>query len=845
MTKTIEEILTPKPEARPRIYAYSIADKAHAGLLKIGQTMRDVKQRVAEQLKTANIKNYTIELNDAAERDNGTTFTDHEVRAALARKGCTNTELEWMRCTVKDLKTVLTEMRTGQRLTSTRDLTFAMRREQADAVNKTHDYFHSIWKEDMHAVPRFLWNAKMRFGKTFTAYQLAKKLGAKRVLVVTFKPAVEDAWQADLESHVDFDGWQYLSRNSESDPTKISAKKPLVYFGSFQDLLGRDDVGNIKPNNTWIHKVKWDLVVFDEYHFGAWRDTAKELFEGEEEAVAKKEAKLEYAAGLEHVNEDLGELSEKETDFLPIITKAYLYLSGTPFKALATGEFIEEQIFNWTYTDEQRAKAEFATKNPGKWNPYGALPQMRLLTYQMPDELVAIASAGEFDEFDLNAFFEGSGEGPKAQFKHKSDVQKWLDIIRGAYAPRAVEHLKTGTRPPFPYSDVRLLPYLQHSFWFLPNVAACNAMANLLAEKQNVFWHDYDVIVAAGSSAGIGLAALPPVRKAIGSGFDTKTITLSCGKLTTGITVPQWSSILMLRNLKSPETYFQAAFRVQSPWSIRNPNGDNPNEEEILKPACFVFDFAPTRALRQLSEYGIGLSPSEPNPENAVRDLVSFLPVLAYDGANMTQIDAGGILDIAMAGTTATLLARKWESAMLVNVDNDTLRRILDNPEAMAAVGRIEGWRSLGDNIIETIINKSEIVKGLKDKAKKKDLSAKETKQLTDEEKEYKSNRKMVQEKLIKFATRIPAFMYLTDFRENTLQDVITKLEPDLFKTVTGLTVKDFHLLVRLRVFNTEHMNGAVFAFRRYENASLRYTGIESHEGLTHYGLYDTVVARE
>ena len=845
MSKTIEEILTPKPEARPRIYAYSIADKAHAGLLKIGQTMRDVKQRVAEQLKTANIKNYTIELNDAAERDNGTTFTDHEVRAALARKGCTNTELEWMRCTVKDLKTVLTEMRTGQRLTSTRDLTFAMRREQADAVNKTHDYFHSIWKEDMHAVPRFLWNAKMRFGKTFTAYQLAKKLGAKRVLVVTFKPAVEDAWQADLESHVDFDGWQYLSRNSESDPTKISAKKPLVYFGSFQDLLGRDDVGNIKPNNTWIHKVKWDLVVFDEYHFGAWRDTAKELFEGEEEAVAKKEAKLEYAAGLEHVNEDLGELSEKETDFLPIITKAYLYLSGTPFKALATGEFIEEQIFNWTYTDEQRAKAEFATKNPGKWNPYGALPQMRLLTYQMPDELVAIASAGEFDEFDLNAFFEGSGEGPKAQFKHKSDVQKWLDIIRGAYAPRAVEHLKTGTRPPFPYSDVRLLPYLQHSFWFLPNVAACNAMANLLAEKQNVFWHDYDVIVAAGSSAGIGLAALPPVRKAIGSGFDTKTITLSCGKLTTGITVPQWSSILMLRNLKSPETYFQAAFRVQSPWSIRNPNGDNPNEEEILKPACFVFDFAPTRALRQLSEYGIGLSPSEPNPEHAVRDLVSFLPVLAYDGANMTQIDAGGILDIAMAGTTATLLARKWESAMLVNVDNDTLRRILDNPEAMAAVGRIEGWRSLGDNIIETIINKSEIVKGLKDKAKKKDLSAKETKQLTDEEKEYKSNRKMVQEKLIKFATRIPAFMYLTDFRENTLQDVITKLEPDLFKTVTGLTVNDFHLLVRLKVFNTEHMNGAVFAFRRYENASLRYTGIESHEGLTHYGLYDTVVARE
>jgi hypothetical protein len=367
-------------------------------------------------------------------------------------------------------------------------------------------------------------------------------------------------------------------------------------------------------------------------------------------------------------------------------------------------------------------------------------------------------------------------------------------------------------------------------------------MANLLAERHNVFWHDYKVVIVAGTSAGIGLEALPPVRDAIGNGFDTKTITLSCGKLTTGVTVAQWSSILMLRNLKSPETYFQSAFRVQSPWSIKNPNGDDPKQEEILKPICFVFDFAPTRALRQFSEYGIGLSPNEANPEKAVEELVSFLPVLAFDGANMTQIDAGGVLDIAMAGTSATLLARKWGSALLVNVDNETLRRILNNPEAMAAVERIEGWRALGDNIIETIINKNDKIKEIKEKSQKKELSKKEKKILTEEEKEYKSKRKLVQEKLIKFASRIPPFMYLTDFRENTLQDVITKLEPDLFLTVTGLTVKDFHLLVKLKVFNTEQMNQAVFAFRRYEDASLRYTGIESHKGLSHYGLFNTVI---
>jgi Type III restriction enzyme, res subunit len=846
---TIEDILTPKPEARLRIYAWTPNDPppAYAGLIKVGQTIQaNVNDRIRQsqgQMSQA----YALHVDAFAEREDGTGFRDGDVRQRLIEKGFENVVIgasrEWMRCTPDDVKAALLELQKGLRFETARTDDFPPREEQVAAVEQTHAYFQSRWAEDAHAVPRFLWNAKMRFGKTFTSYQLAKKLAAKRVLVVTFKPAVEDAWRTDLESHVDFDGWQYLSKSSGRDPTQIDKTKPVVYFGSFQDLLGRDAAGNIKPRNEWLHTINWDLVVFDEYHFGAWRDTAKELFEGEDAAVAKAETKLEYAGDLATVNEDLGELSEAEAEFLPITTRAYLYLSGTPFKALATGEFIEEQIFNWTYTDEQRAKAAFAAANPGKRNPYAALPMVSLFTYQMPDELTAIASMGEFDEFDLNEFFSASGTGVLATFKHKDDVQKWLNIIRGSHNPQTVDQLKSGTKAPFPYENARLLPYLNHAFWFLPNVAACQAMANLLEEKQNVFWHDYKVIVAAGTAAGIGLAALDPVRKAIGGGHDSKSITLSCGKLTTGVTVPQWSSIMMLRNLKSPETYFQAAFRVQSPWSIKNPEGDDPNAEQILKPVCFVFDFAPTRALRQLSEYGTNLSPGEQNPENALRDLLSYLPVLAHDGAILRQLDAGEVLDYAMAGTTGTLLARKWESAMLVNVDNDTLRRLLDSPEAMAAVERIEGWRALGDNVIETIINKSEKVKELKNKAKDGELSKAEKKELTDEEREYKSKRKLVQEKLIKFATRIPAFMYLTDFRENTLQDVITKLEPDLFLTVTGLTVEDFHLLVRLKVFNTERMNAAVFAFRRYENASLAYTGIDSHEGLTQIGGYDTVVA--
>ena len=848
MSKSIEELLPSRPEARLRIYAWTPDDPpAHyAGLIKVGQTTKaDVNERIREsqgQMQQV----YTLHVDEPAERAVGTGFRDSNVRQRLIDKGFENpifgSSREWMRCTPADVKTAITELRTGQTLSGTHHETFLIRPEQVAAVKKTVGYFKSIWAEDDKAVPRFLWNAKMRFGKTFASYQLAKSLDAKRVLVVTFKPAVEDAWQTDLESHADFDGWQYLSTAAGSDPSAADSARPLVYFASFQDLLGRDMMGNIKAKNEWLHTSNWDLVIFDEYHYGAWRDSAKELFEGEDPVVAKKELALEYGEGLEAFDEELDELGNDEDEFLPITTKSYLYLSGTPFKALATGEFIEEQIFNWTYTDEQRAKQEFEAENPEKWNPYAALPEMRLFTYQMPDELIAVANQGEFDEFDLNAFFEATGSGANAEFVHKDDVQKWLDIIRGSHMPTQVDALKAGVRPPFPYSDVRLLPYLQHSLWFLPKVASCEAMANLLKEPQNVWWQDYKVLSVAGAGAGIGLEALPPVKKAIGNGFDSKTIILTVGKLTTGVTVQQWSSILMLRNLKSPETYFQAAFRVQSPWSIKNPNGDNPNEEAVLKPVCFVFDFAPTRALRQIADYGAGLSPEDPNPEHAVEELVRFLPVLAYDGSHMTQVDAGGILDIAMAGTSATLLARKWESAILVNVDNDTLKKIMSSQAAMDAVMNIEGFRALGSGIFETVVNKSEAVKGKK-KEKGEELTSAEKKQLTDEEKEYKSKRKQIQEKLIKFATRIPAFMYLTDFRENTLYDVITKLEPDLFKAVTGLTVEDFNLLVSLGVFNSAHMNQAVFAFRRYEDASLSYTGIESHKGLRHYGLYDTVVA--
>src|SRR3546814_202308 len=264
---------------------------------------------------------YTLHVDAFAEREDGTTFRDSDVRQRLIEKGFENVVIgasrEWMRCSPTDVKTAVAELQKGLRLSGTHHDDFPMRREQAEAVEQTLVYYQSRWAEDAKAVPRFLWNAKMRFGKTFTSYQLAKKLNAKRVLVVTFKPAVEDAWQADLESHVDFDGWRYISQKSGGDPREVPRDTPLVYFGSFQDLLGKEG-GSIKPKNEWIHTINWDLVVFDEYHFGAWRDSAKELFEGEDAAVAKDEIKLEYAGGLDEVNDELYVLGKDRDLFLPI-----------------------------------------------------------------------------------------------------------------------------------------------------------------------------------------------------------------------------------------------------------------------------------------------------------------------------------------------------------------------------------------------------------------------------------------------------------------------------------------------------------------------------------------------
>ena len=293
---------------------------------------------------------------------------------------------------------------------------------------------------------------------------------------------------------------------------------------------------------------------------------------------------------------------------VPITGRHYLYLSGTPFRALATGEFMENQIFNWTYQDEQARKETVG-------GPYLEMPTMVMMTYQMPQDLGAMIEQWDMDGFDLNEFFRAEhtpqslrdsssnlGEQPSARFVHEKAVQKWLDIIRGK-APIFGDNSSPLNRPvPLPFEDMRLLDLCAHTMWFLPNVASCDAMEVLLRRPANGFYQNYTIINCSGSKAGIGVGALGPVRKAMGENpLKTRNITLTCGKLTTGVTLRPLGGLLMLRNCSSPETYFQTAFRVQSPWTATDK--DDPTKKTILKPTCYVFDFAPNRALREVVTY--------------------------------------------------------------------------------------------------------------------------------------------------------------------------------------------------------------------------------------------------
>jgi hypothetical protein len=820
----IEKYLPKQTSVKPTIYAYSDTHSDFNGMLKIGYTKNDAIKRIKEQYPIVRpTKTWQLVLEESAVRKDGNVISDFQVRNLLKDRGFKKIKGEWIKCSVNDVKAAILSLKYDENFETKRIYDFKLRPEQIEAIKKTKNYFKKIKRDNNSNASHFLWNAKMRFGKTFATYHLAKEMNWKRILVLTFKPAVQSAWKEDLNLHVDFSSWTFFDAKTDNIKS-FNKKQNFVCFASFQDFLGKTKSGGIKLKNKWAHEINWDCIVFDEYHFGAWRDKAKELFDGED----KKEIRLLTGEGIDFFDEDL----------MPITTDHYLYLSGTPFRALTEGEFIEEQIYNWTYSDEQEAKINWKGNN----NPYISLPKMILMTYQIPEAVSNIAKQGEFNEFDLNTFFSAKGKNKQASFNYENEVQKWLEFIRGSLKETSIDTLKMGSaKPPMPYQENELKEFLQHTVWFLPNISSCFAMKNLLTKRQNTFFHDYNIIVAAGNKAGMGVKALGPVLDNMEKPdpVNSKTITLSCGKLMTGITVRPWSGIFMLRNTSSLETYFQAAFRVQSPWTIKNEETKKDNNDIVYKEKCYVFDFAPNRALSLISNYCSKNQNQDEDPEKSVSEFINFLPILCFDGSSMKEIDAKGILEIVTSGTTATLLARRWKSDRLVNVDDNTLTRILNDKKAMEILSKIEGFRNINEDI-STIINRTKRIKDIK--KENEEVSNKQKKILTEEEKNNRNARKEIREKLLRFGTRIPVFMYLTDHREKCLKDVISEIEPSLFNKVVGISKKEFHLLLSLGVFNSILMNQSIFLFKRYEDFSLRYLGNSKHDG-NNVGLWDTVIS--
>jgi hypothetical protein len=835
------------PHAPRRIYAYTVEPRdkqawtrtvgstAHkgVGLIKVGETTcSTAEERVKQQLGTAypNLEGVSILLDEPAQQPDGSYFRDHAVHKALKAAGVRGAGGEWFEATLDDVRAAIVSVRNGTVFDSQRTDDFPMRPEQEEAVARTAGYFLAQRMAGSQHPPKFLWNAKMRFGKTFTAYQLAREMGWRRLLVLTYKPAVQTSWRDDLLSHVDFEGWRFVDRGMSVEEREdvLDGEEPVVWFASFQDLIGRTPDGKVKSHNQSVYEGEWDCIVLDEYHFGAWRKSARELYDPSDTELAE-------------IEEPGDRFTEDDLD---LNAKHYLYLSGTPFRALTDGEFSEIQIFNWTYPQEQKAKAAWDSSTDP--NPYADLPGMEMFCYEIGKNAQGWIDDGEVNRFSLSEYFKArmAAAGPGAEpdvyeFEQPNQVFEFLEMLRGKLIGPLKEQADAAPgRPKFPYESLDFRQATRHAVWYLPDVASCFAMRGMLAKHP--FFEKFAVAVVAGPSTGQGAAAKATAEVAIAEGMtDDKdgSIILSCGKLMTGVTVPEWGAILMLRSLKSPETYFQAAFRVQSPWREKLADGST----KILKETCYVFEFDPNRALGLIAEYGTRLSSGgDVTPRQAIGDLIDYLPIYQFSGGALTKLDEIEVMDWATVGIGATALANRWNSSVLVDVNAGTLAALLAKPELLEALEQIEDFRNLA-NTAEQIVTSTA---GLK--RAKREQGAELTPTQRRERDQTTRARKEIREKLQKFVAKIPIFMYVTDFREEALKDVIESLDSELFERVTGLTVDDFKLLNAIGLFNAQHMNAAIYQFKAFETISLHYADENPAAGEAGpIGLWDQVADKE
>jgi len=665
---------------------------------------------------------------------------------------------------------------------------YRLRAEQRAAVARTRDYYERC-KQDATLLRRFLWNAKPRFGKTLTAYAFAAEIKARRVLIVTNRPATADSWYADFEKF-DFredgqkDGaWRWIFTASTTvkhalgEARKIYtrreqiarpslATKKFVHFISLQDIKGRKADG-FKRKNKWIFETEWDLAIIDESHEGAETRKALRVFDN---------VKRNFT----------------------------LHLSGTPFRALASKEFSEEQIYNWSYPDEQRAKKHWR----GVENPYAAMPQMKIVTYQLsraldltPDEAKLAGSGYAFDlgEFWKVKKFEGSD-----RFVYETKVRQFL------------RNLSDSTKN-YPFAKTTERERLRHSFWLLPGVKACKLLKKLLLEDE-YFGKNYaaeDIILAAGNGDDDRAAetALAEVKRRIGENPQkSRTITLSCGQLTTGITIPAWSGVLMLNNSRSPSQYIQAAFRAQNPA----PG----------KTCCAVYDFAPERGLGNIAK--IAMPEAEVAPklrERKLAELIDSLPVWAEDArGQLYKLSAHEIIEIPLKLVSAEVVNRGFMSNRLFqNIEN-----IFDCPKDIREILSKLDEAKVGREVRR--VRKTEIK-----------LPQAGTENKTGQK--IRSVENVVRDRLRGFARAIPSFLMAYASDNMALANFEEKVPEKVFLELTNITKAEFQ---KLRdglgrkkseggFFNAEVFNAAVHEFNRKRTELAKYYQASVDEDIFEY----------
>lgn len=629
----------------PMIYAYTTPEiTRHNGWTKIGYTEQDVETRIKQQTHTADVK-WNLEWKGNALFDDGSgeRFTDKEFHAYLRKSGVeqeTGKNNEWFHITGQESKLKFYDFRANhgilQQLSNV--IPYQLRKEQKEAVEQTIAY------ESDNPNGEFLWNAKPRFGKTLSVYDFCKKSGAKTVLIVTNRPAIANSWYSDYMKFLGTEsGYVFVSEVDalKGKPCVLTreeyTKSLLAYaddeeYGNCIEFVSLQDMKGSKYFSTRgydklreVAEMTWDVLVIDEAHEGV--DTYK-----------------------------------TDVAFDRIHRKFTLHLSGTPFKALANNKFEDKAIFNWTYADEQKAKRDWDVSSEEE-NPYESLPKLNLFTYQMSeivrDELKqGVEINGETEEyaFDLNEFFSVDGTG---KFKYDSSVDKFLDAMT--------------LQEKYPFSTPELRAELKHTFWLLDRVDSAKALAKKL--RNHPVFKDYEVVLAAGDGK---LDDDEETKKSYDKVVEAiknhdKTITLSVGQLTTGITIPEWTAVLMLSNVKSPALYMQAAFRAQNPCMFKN------GSSYARKENAYVFDFDPVRTLTIFEEFANDLSSDtsagggdmETRKEH-IRELLNFFPVIGEDeNGELIELDAEKVLTIPRKIRSVEVVRRGFMSNFLFqNISN-------------------------------------------------------------------------------------------------------------------------------------------------------------------------------